>query len=170
MLNYFNDTYISSSRYYAQHDIALLKLNEPFVMNNYVKTVALPKTNETPDADVYWLSGWGSVSRDDRSTMSNELRTYYVPIIDLNTCKDSINEAMVHMELFHTQLCTGPLLGSIIVAPCIGDSGGPLVKNAPYGPKLVGIVSWGLKPCGVSPVINLLIFCIIKFFINFFSL
>lgn len=38
-------------------------------------------------------------------------------------------------------ICTGPLTGER--SACNGDSGGPLVQNN----VIIGIVSWGLKPC-----------------------
>jgi secreted trypsin-like serine protease len=31
---------------------------------------------------------------------------------------------------------------------CSGDSGGPVVARTPGGPRLVGVVSAGLFPCG----------------------
>jgi trypsin len=33
---------------------------------------------------------------------------------------------------------------------CEGDSGGPLVANTPAGPRLVGVVSAGVFPCGLG--------------------
>ena len=33
---------------------------------------------------------------------------------------------------------------------CLGDSGGPVVANTPDGPRLVGVVSAGIFPCGLG--------------------
>ena len=33
---------------------------------------------------------------------------------------------------------------------CLGDSGGPVVANTPNGPRLVGVVSAGIFPCGLG--------------------
>jgi len=55
------------------HDIALIKVDEPFVLNAYVQIIGLPVADSIPigDADI---SGWGSVSTDLTSIMPDRLQ------------------------------------------------------------------------------------------------
>lgn len=51
-------------------------------------------------------------------------------------------------DKIHTEggsLCTLPIKGT---STCTGDSGGPLVDS---GRMFVGVVSWGVLPCGYGP-------------------
>lgn len=45
-----------------------------------------------------------------------------------------------------TNVCTGPLYDAI--SSCSGDSGGPLAQEGANGTEVIGIVSWGVSPCG----------------------
>lgn len=45
------------------YDIALIKVTEPFVLNEFVQPIALPKSRGYPSEDAV-LSGWGSTSQD----------------------------------------------------------------------------------------------------------
>lgn len=58
-------------------------------------------------------------------------------------CASALEDIMGSSEpLADTNVCTGPLDGSM--GACSGDSGGPLAQ----GNVVVGIVSWGITPCG----------------------
>lgn len=48
--------------------------------------------------------------------------------------------------VLQTHICTGPLTGR--VSACSGDSGGPLVKYQNGSNVQIGIVSYGIVPCG----------------------
>lgn len=48
--------------------------------------------------------------------------------------------------LDQTMICTGANIGKSQSA-CSGDSGGPLVKD---DKTVVGVVSWGITPCGTK--------------------
>ncbi|KAK0162535.1 hypothetical protein PV327_006306 [Microctonus hyperodae] len=132
----------------AQHDIALLKLKTPLTYNEHVQPVALPPAQKQHFGNVV-LTGWGSISKQFWPQLPKELQQAIIPIIDYDTCFEAFNSATDNFELFDTQVCTGPIGGSI--AACSGDSGGPLVQfNADNKPEQVGIVSWGSYPCGAS--------------------
>lgn len=70
--------------------------------------------------------------------MPNELQTVTKPSITMEQCKEYMPERYLHAS----NLCTGPLTGG--VSACGGDSGGPLEQKR----QLIGVVSWGVMPCG----------------------
>ncbi|KAJ8945722.1 hypothetical protein NQ314_009084 [Rhamnusium bicolor] len=103
------------------HDVAVARLSTPAILSDYVQVIPLPEPGEY-FAGTTVLSGWGSTECDAALT--------------------SILGGSDHPLDFEANICTGPLIGGI--SACSGDSGGPLVK---YG-VLIGIVSWGITPCG----------------------
>ncbi|XP_044020839.1 trypsin-like [Aphidius gifuensis] len=135
----------------AQHDIALIKLSEPLVFDAYVKPVVLPNLNANHSGEGY-ISGWGSTSKTEIEIMPNILHYDHVPLVAYDVCRNTMKQMGIHLEIFSTQLCTGPRGG--IISTCIGDSGGPLVTNYLTNGKYeqIGIVSWGLYPCGISEI------------------
>lgn len=63
-------------------------------------------------------------------------------------CKAALEKLSGTSEpLVDTNVCTGPLdvKGK---GACSGDSGGPLVTKGADGATQVGVVSWGMIPCG----------------------
>ncbi|XP_063977418.1 trypsin-1-like [Diachasmimorpha longicaudata] len=132
----------------AQHDIGLLRLKSPLTYNKHVQPVALPTQDKQHTGEVV-LTGWGSISTTMIPKLPAQLQTVQVPIVDYDSCLESFKKASGKVELFDTQICTGPIGGNI--SACSGDSGGPLVKfNTDGTPEQVGIVSWGVYPCGVA--------------------
>ncbi|XP_017766530.1 PREDICTED: transmembrane protease serine 9-like [Eufriesea mexicana] len=129
----------------APYDIALLKLETPLKMNNLVQAISLPKTGATPTGDAI-LTGWGSTSRTSNPIMPDKLQVALLPIVDLNTCREAIEKLTGPSPLHATNVCTGPLTGGY--SACNGDSGGPLIHNGSGKAQLIGIVSWGIVPCG----------------------
>lgn len=79
--------------------------------------------------------------------MPTDLQRINMPIVEINEC-DAAMTSLVgpHPLDKKTNICTGPLNGGI--SACSGDSGGPLVKAVSGGYEQVGIVSWGIVPCG----------------------
>lgn len=140
---YFNGYYYSDANNY---DIVAIKITEPFILNNYVKTVAMADLNTTPSGYGV-LFGWGlpgnSVTWTDRILSSVD-----VPILSYDDCQrmyPSINE---------THLCAGYLNGTPTM--CSGDSGSPLVQlDDNYKLMLVGIAMEGPSRCdmvGLTPI------------------
>ncbi|XP_053982342.1 trypsin-1-like [Hylaeus volcanicus] len=129
----------------APYDIALLKLEKPLVLSKAVKAISLPESGSTP-AGTSVLSGWGSTSRTNTAQMPDALQYVDLPLIDLATCKKAVEDLTGPSPLHETNVCTGPLTGGY--SACSGDSGGPLILNRNGKAELIGIVSWGIVPCG----------------------
>ncbi|KAK1122191.1 hypothetical protein K0M31_009417 [Melipona bicolor] len=131
------------------YDIALMEAERPFLLNPFVSTVSLPYPNTIPDGEAM-LTGWGSIGRTRVHEKPGNLQAAVLPIIDYDVCKRAIAKSLKLKEknpLHPTNICTGPLNGSL--SACKGDSGGPLVTRNGFGEaEVVGIVSWGLFPCG----------------------
>ncbi|XP_028521724.2 trypsin-1-like [Apis cerana] len=134
----------------AQHDIALLVLSSPLKFNNLVQPITLPKQGEKQTGQAV-LSGWGSISKTVKPTLPNILQKANVPILDNAEClKELTSQSVVgnQPELFDTQVCSG--IAGKEVSACSGDSGGPLAQKVGQKSVQVGIVSWGMMPCGSS--------------------
>ncbi|XP_043285567.1 transmembrane protease serine 9-like [Venturia canescens] len=130
----------------GEHDIAMLKLVTPLQFGPYIKAAKLPRGDRIPSGTSV-LAGWGSVSKGWLPKYPAILQTATVPIIDNDRCYSALHELSGDYRLFKTQLCTGPLYGS--VSACHGDGGGPLVQYDENAiAELVGIVSWSKYPCG----------------------
>ncbi|XP_014211430.1 trypsin-like [Copidosoma floridanum] len=151
--SFIHDRYNDSAGV-SPYDIALIKLKIPLVFNKRVAPVALPEKDSDPEG-IVTLSGWGAVNNNTRDpNYPSILQTADMPIIDRKTCNNAIemlgreaNQTLKDM-VDETNICTGPLSGG--TAACSGDSGGPLTlrKNGGNSSELVGIVSWGIIPCG----------------------
>jgi prostatin (serine protease 8) len=126
------------------NDIALLRLATPLVFNDLVKPIGLPTAGAIPEGATV-LSGWGSTSTGIIANYPNHLQTVDMEIIPIPECGDALTSVLGSPEpLADTNVCTGPLTGAI--SACSGDSGGPLIQ----GDVQIGIVSWGVIPCGSS--------------------
>lgn len=124
----------------APFDIGMIHVAPAFVFNQWVRAIALPAAGSMHSGTVT-LHGWGSTSTTQQSIMPNILQTVSKPILPIAQCFAIYGAGS---PLHSTNLCTGPLNGGI--SACGGDSGGPLVQNG----QLVGVVSWGMFPCGSS--------------------
>ncbi|XP_012270035.1 trypsin-1 [Orussus abietinus] len=130
----------------APHDIALLKLKTPLVFNDRVSPIQLPKQDLEHEGHTV-LTGWGSVSTTLIPQPATTLQSVEVPLVDRQTCARYIQKMTgEEAPVYQTHVCTGPL-GDAISA-CSGDSGGPLVQYKDEKPEQVGVVSWGIYPCG----------------------
>ncbi|XP_076751026.1 trypsin-1-like [Xylocopa sonorina] len=129
------------------YDIALLRLETPLRLNNLVKAISLPREGNSPSGTAI-LTGWGATSKTSTTVMSDKLQEAQLPLIDLDTCELAIERLIGSSPLDQTNICTGPLSGGY--AACNGDAGGPLIlHNGGGNTELIGIVSWGIVPCGI---------------------
>ncbi|KAK1122189.1 hypothetical protein K0M31_009415 [Melipona bicolor] len=134
----------------AQHDIALMFLSTPLKLNKAVQPISLPTQGQKQSGEAV-LSGWGSTSKSIFPAMPNILQKAVVPILDNADCYKQLTAQPVsgqQPELFDTQVCSG--IAGKEVSACSGDSGGPLAQNVGGKHVQVGIVSWGMTPCGSS--------------------
>lgn len=123
-------------------DIAVIRVDTPFVLNDKVKAIQLPKQLEHFEGDVV-LSGWGSISNTSTPNYPDRLRKVVLPLVDFEQCYQLWGSDSV---LVQSNVCAGPIDGS--KSACSADSGGPLVKQSGDEVTQVGVVSWGAVPCG----------------------
>ncbi|XP_067831394.1 trypsin-like isoform X2 [Heptranchias perlo] len=124
---FWHDKY---SYYTLDHDIMLIKLAEPCILNDYIKPVTLP-VDCAPEGSMCVVSGYGNLLSSG-TQYPNNLQCVDVPILSSTVC-----EASYPGMITSTMMCAGYTQGG--KDACQGDSGGPLVCNG----VLEGIVSWG---------------------------
>ncbi|XP_067207859.1 trypsin-1-like [Linepithema humile] len=129
----------------APYDIAVLKLSTHLIFNERVSAVNLPQQNEVRIGNVV-LSGWGSTSKNLLPTLPKVLQKATIPLLDNQSCLKKL-EIVGSVQLYDSQICTDAVKET---SACSGDSGGPLVQFDGNNPTQLGIVSWGVYPCGVS--------------------
>lgn len=124
------------------NDIAVIRVDKPFQLNDMVQPIQLPRQYEQFEGDVM-LSGWGSVSTTSVPSYPDKLRKAVLPLQSYENCLRLWDN---DSALAESNVCAGPEDGS--KSACSADSGGPLVKQNADGPVQVGVVSWGAVPCG----------------------
>lgn len=116
-----------------ENDIALVKLRRP-VETGAIKPAA--SSFEPPEGAWFEVTGWGAIR--EGGAIHEHLQMAATPFVPNTQC----NEPQAYGgRVAETMLCAGFAEGG--VDACQGDSGGPLVWRGPYGPVLVGVVSWG---------------------------
>ncbi|KAK3747290.1 hypothetical protein QZH41_010827, partial [Actinostola sp. cb2023] len=117
------------------HDIALLKLDRPALLDKYTNIVCLPES--IPDVSAgsgCWITGCGTLSSG--GSQPETLQQASVPIVHQDTCMKSYPN-----EIDDTMICAGLQQGGIDA--CQGDSGGPMVCETAGRFYLHGATSWG---------------------------
>ena len=116
------------------NDVALIKVNEPFIFDSTTMPIKLFDSFEKPFVGkLARVSGWGSIDKKPKS--SEVLMTITVPIVKNSICERAYStKGGVQIG----QFCAG-YYGTGGKDNCQGDSGGPLVVDN----RQVGIVSWG---------------------------
>lgn len=122
--------------YFLAHDMMLLRLDQPFNLNECVNTACLPTTKPQVGDTGFWISGWGSTRSG--YPMSETLQEATVNIV---SCSGTTGAA--------SDLC---ILGPSRETACSGDSGGPLVKETNGRWTLYGDTSRGGFNCGGTTV------------------
>ncbi|KAM3605143.1 uncharacterized protein V6R79_021365 [Siganus canaliculatus] len=128
----------------VDNDIALLRLETPAPLSNYIVPVCLPGRRLAEqvlhlNGTVTVVTGWGRESLNS-SRYSSALNVIEIPLVDREIC----TQKMIN-RISDNVLCAG-ILGQSVDA-CDGDSGGPMVVLYRDTWFLVGLVSWG-EGCG----------------------
>lgn len=87
------------------------------------------------------VAGWGQTENDFSSSVKLRVR---VPYKTKATCQSLYG---LLTQLSDQQVCAGGVIGQ---DSCKGDSGGPLMEVRDDKIYLVGVVSFGMKPCAVK--------------------
>ncbi|XP_076249342.1 chymotrypsin-2 [Calliopsis andreniformis] len=118
-----------------KNDIALLKVDKPFIKSKQIAYVTLPAANEDIHAnDVATVSGWGRLWQGGPTTVS--LQRVNILIADQAYCKYMYENQ--HYNIYDSHVCAYDPTAE--KGSCHGDSGGPLTVRG----KLVGLVSWAM--------------------------
>lgn len=118
-----------------RNDIALLKVEKPFVRSEQIAFVSLPsKTDVVHANDIAVVSGWGRLSQGGPTTV--RLQRVNIYIADQEYCSYIYNRR--GYNIYPAHVCAYD--PSTEKGSCNGDSGGPLTVNG----KLTGLVSWAM--------------------------
>ncbi|XP_055613244.1 trypsin-1-like [Uranotaenia lowii] len=123
-------------------DLAIIRVKEPFVLDEYVQTVSLPEHLEEFEGKAM-LSGWGSISNSWSQEYPDTLQKANLPLHSYEECSEFYDAST---PLAESNICAGEPDGSS--SGCSGDSGGPLVAQIEGRSVQIGVVSWGAIPCG----------------------
>ncbi|KAF5269218.1 hypothetical protein FQR65_LT02519 [Abscondita terminalis] len=125
-----------------RNDIALLKVDSPFVLKEGSRSSAICLPNKQDKfSGLATVSGWGRLTEEGGSPQS--LQQVTLPFVDKYTCHSRYQQVGYSQYLSECQLCAGTPYGG--KDACQGDSGGPLVCSKEDGRfYLCGIVSWGI--------------------------
>jgi len=121
----------------TENDIAIIKLEKAFRLNNCVGLVCVPNSDVRPGTDC-WITGWGTLRSGGSSP--DILQQGQVKTISERDCKNSGYDSN---EITQDMLCAQGNRNGKIVDACQGDSGGPLVCKAGGRWTLYGATSWG---------------------------
>ncbi|KAM9316565.1 mannan-binding lectin serine protease 1 [Gastrophryne carolinensis] len=148
------------------HDIALVRLKEKVVMNQYIMPVCLPEfENELqgPQPNTLGLvAGWGisnpnitidEVISSGLRTLSDVLQYVKLPVVLHAECKASYESRSGNYSVTDNMFCAGYYEGG--KDTCLGDSGGAFVIEDTDTKRWVaqGLVSWGgPEECGSKQV------------------
>ena len=117
-----------------KNDIALLKVEKPFVKSEQITFVPLPPRNQVVKAnDKAVVSGWGRLWLDGPTPV--HLQRVNVLIADQEYCKNTYKDSQ---NIYDSHICAHD--PNVEKGACNGDSGGPLTVNG----VLTGLVSWAM--------------------------
>ncbi|XP_059619101.1 trypsin-1-like [Phlebotomus argentipes] len=132
----------------APNDIAVGRLAGILTFNANIQPINLPTQGQEPILDIAVLAGWGSTSTTNVPNMPNRLQRAIKTVRTFQQCCDLLNSVIdgACNILDTTNVCAGD--GPI--SACSGDSGGPLSQLVGGTWTQIGVVSWGITPCGTT--------------------
>ncbi|XP_073821018.1 phenoloxidase-activating factor 2-like [Musca autumnalis] len=120
-----------------QYDIALVIVNEPFIVADHINTICLPPANyETPNDTISYVTGWGRKSFFGAA--SQRMKRVTLTTLNMEICEREMNT-----QLHRTVMCAVGHNGN---DTCAGDSGAPLVSRIKEDEEIyhqIGIASFG---------------------------
>nr|ACO15307.1 Serine protease easter precursor [Caligus clemensi] len=138
------------------HDIALVKLSEPVIENDFVIPICLPfthdaeenyETSELAQQSIFTVAGWGATTK--RGTHpADTLQFLEINVFNATQCLDVFRKRSSSVTPGN-QICAG---GEKNEDSCSGDSGSTLMQENFQQYTAVGIVSFGPKLCGTEGV------------------
>lgn len=133
-----------------QNDIALIRMNgDADLRPSSVRPICLPiGTASTLSHTKVTVTGWGATELGPRS---QDLLRVHLSLVSTEDCGKAYGN---RVQIWHKQICAG---GKRNMDSCLGDSGGPLQAPGIYNKTKLryvqyGIVSYGLRSCGVEGV------------------
>ena len=151
-MKYFNKSFRKYRDNQPQiHDIAVLIVQKPFILNDYIFPACLPQKNFLIFHGSGVISGFGITQRSkEEARPSQSLRNAVAEIVPRAKCASEmakINQKYNQSLKMSHMICTiGKRRRGIRVDACHGDSGGPLVVKVQGRYTLVGVISWGIGP------------------------
>lgn len=127
------------------NDIGLIYIAEPFDLNALSRDSSAPVGKINLPSGKYEQTGKGKLfgwGRDNSGASPNTLQKLYADIIGYSQCKSALPSDAPLDPLNICSYTAGATDGA-----CNGDSGSPLMRNTEDGAEIVGIVSWGYRPC-----------------------
>ncbi|XP_076459153.1 atrial natriuretic peptide-converting enzyme-like [Babylonia areolata] len=131
----------------VDNDIALIQVDRPFVLTDYLRPVCLPRPNQDiPVGTRCYVAGWGK-TYTMAPTYQQAVREVNLDVATWESCQAAVSGAATQLpyKLTHNMFCAG---GSAGHDACQGDSGGPFMCRMPNTTDQwyqAGIVSWGLE-------------------------
>ena len=112
------------------NDIAILRVNTPFIFNKYVQPACLPGPEPEPDDEAI-IIGWGRETIDKSDTIKLKHATTDI-VDDCDSWWPQVDSSR--------QICTADAFEGNSV--CFGDSGGPLLTQYQEQYVVSGIISF----------------------------
>ncbi|CAL1684659.1 unnamed protein product [Lasius platythorax] len=125
------------NNYLHINDIGLIRVVQDIKFNKNIQPIALPTTDPNYDNRYLVVTGWGRLQTDGPNP--NHLQRIMVKGYSQKKCNKH------YQNIIKTQICTLTIKGE---GMCNGDSGSPLVDDDDDDDVLVGLVSFGVLPCG----------------------
>ncbi|XP_037640636.1 complement C1r-A subcomponent-like isoform X2 [Sebastes umbrosus] len=132
------------------HDIALIKIQDPITFNSSVMPICLTAEGATYVTGTMGLvSGFGITETNKRRILTNKMNYVLLPVVEQEACSDSITRLKKKRDyvpvLTNNMFCAGVPEGG--KDSCQGDNGGPYALRDDGRFWAAGIVSWGVD-CG----------------------
>jgi secreted trypsin-like serine protease len=91
------------------------------------------------------IMGWGLAGNDSENLeLPRILQEASHTLVDQNTCEQELTVAPYDRSIMY---CVGNPLNQNSPTPCYGDSGSPMTTKVGNKEKIIGIASWGDRPC-----------------------